>query len=188
MARPQTIEDDALITRLSGVFRAVGYAGASLSLLTEATGLQKASLYHRFPGGKRQMAEEVIGAAVDWYKTNVFAPLAGDGPPRERLATVIRNLDDFYAAGGKACLLNMLAAPAEAEGPFAAPIRDAFNAIIDSFAGISRACGQDAAIARTRAERAVMLLHGSLVLSRGLQSSAPFRSFLAALPAELHCE
>lgn len=185
MARPQTIDDDDLIARLSGVFRAVGYAGASLSLLTQATGLQKASLYHRFPRGKQQMAEEVIAAAVAWYGANIFEPLKGGGAPEARLATVARNLDDFYASGGKACLLNMLAAPAEADGPFAAPIRAALEAIVEAFAGIARDAGHDAAAARARAERTAMLLHGSLVMSRGLGSSEPFRSFLSALPEEL---
>ena len=50
MARPQSVQDQDLMQRLSCVFRDVGYDGASLSILSEATGLKKASLYHRFPG------------------------------------------------------------------------------------------------------------------------------------------
>ncbi|PKP72707.1 MAG: TetR/AcrR family transcriptional regulator [Alphaproteobacteria bacterium HGW-Alphaproteobacteria-6] len=185
MARPQTIEDDALIARLSGVFRDAGYKGASLGLLAEGCGLQKASLYHRFPGGKQQMAEEVIAAALDWYEVNIFAPLRGEGTPRERLAAVGQALTAFYADGRKACLLNMLAAPPEADGPFAAAIRGAFTAIIDAFCDLAREAGHDEAQARARATRVVMLLHGSLVLSRGLGSSEPFHAFLASLPGAL---
>jgi len=62
MARRATIEDDDLICKLTDVFRNVGYDGASLAVLADATGLKKASLYHRFPGGKEQMAEEVFKA------------------------------------------------------------------------------------------------------------------------------
>lgn len=185
MARPQSVDDDDLISRLSGVFRDVGYKGASLGLLADSTGLQKASLYHRFPGGKQQMAEEVITAAVSWYEVNIFAPLRGDGTPRERLAAVGQRLAEFYADGRKACLLNMLAAPPEADGPFAAAIRGAFAAIIDAFRDLASEAGHDAPEAGRRASRAVMLLHGSLVLSRGLGSCEPFHAFVASLPGEL---
>jgi len=185
MARPQSVDDDALIARLSGAFRDVGYKGASLGLLAETTGLQKASLYHRFPGGKQQMAEEVIAAALNWYEVNIFAPLRGDGTPRERLTMIGSQLAVFYADGRKACLLNMLAAPPDSDGPFAAAIRGAFEAIIAAFCGLAREAGHDAGTARARATRAVMLLHGSLVLARGLGSSEPFRAFLDSLPDEL---
>lgn len=185
MARPQSVDDEALIARLSGAFRDVGYKGASLGLLAETSGLQKPSLYHRFPGGKQQMAEEVIAAAVTWYEVNIFAPLRGDGTPRERLDAVGGRLAEFYADGRKACLLNMLAAPPDSDGPFAAAIRGAFAAIIEAFCGLAREAGHDEATARARATRAVMLLHGSLVLSRGLGSSEPFRAFLAGLPDDL---
>ncbi len=45
-----------LITILDDVFRRRGYEGATLSVLSRACGLGKASLYHHFPGGKDEMA------------------------------------------------------------------------------------------------------------------------------------
>ncbi|MEO0971892.1 MAG: helix-turn-helix domain-containing protein, partial [Pseudomonadota bacterium] len=60
MPRPASINDDDLLDRLSSVFREVGYEEASMALLASASGLKKASLYHRFPGGKEQMAREVL--------------------------------------------------------------------------------------------------------------------------------
>src|SRR5437762_12723369 len=50
----------ALLPVLGEVFRAHGYEGATLALITEATGLGKGSLYHFFPGGKAQMAAAVL--------------------------------------------------------------------------------------------------------------------------------
>jgi TetR/AcrR family transcriptional regulator, lmrAB and yxaGH operons repressor len=185
VARPQSIEDDALISRLGCVFRDVGYEGASLALLSEATGLKKASLYHRFPRGKQQMADEVITAALNWYTVNIFEPMRGEGTPADRLAAVRQRLDEFYAAGRQACLLNMLAAPREVDGPFSAAIKTALEAIIDAFAGLAKETGLDRTAARARAERVVMLLHGCLVISRGLGSSEPFQRFLASLEDEL---
>lgn len=185
MARPQSINDPTLLQRLGCVFREVGYDGASLALLSKATGLQRASLYHRFPGGKQQMADEVIGAALAWFEANVFAHLRGSEPPGERLGSVIANLDSFYASGRQACLLNLMAAASEAPGPFAPAIKTAFEALIAAFAGLARNAGHDVDIAQGRAERTVMLLHGSLVLSRGLGSSASFQTFLRTLDKEL---
>jgi TetR/AcrR family transcriptional repressor of lmrAB and yxaGH operons len=185
MARPQSIDEEELIFRLATVFRDVGYEGASLALLSEATGLQKASLYHRFPGGKRQMAEEVLGSALAWFAENVLTPLKGAGSPKARLALVAEQLDGFYSGGYKACLLNMLTSPRAEDGPFTSAIKGAFEALIEAFATLARDAGHAPKPATRRAERAVMLLQGSLVLSRGLRSTEPFRAFLRGLPDDL---
>jgi AcrR family transcriptional regulator len=77
MPRPRSIEEDDLIGRLARVFREVGFEGASLSILAQATGLQRASLYHRFPGGKQQMAEEVLTTTGAWLEAKVLQVLSG---------------------------------------------------------------------------------------------------------------
>jgi AcrR family transcriptional regulator len=54
------------------LFRQFGYDGVTLSKISQATGLGKASLYHYFPGGKAEMAE-VAGRSVarDEYFTDL---------------------------------------------------------------------------------------------------------------------
>ena len=74
MGRKATVDEADLLCRLSNVFRDVGYEAATLTMLAQATGLQKASLYHRFPEGKEQMAREVLQDAAAW-----LADLAGVG-------------------------------------------------------------------------------------------------------------
>lgn len=182
MARPQNIDDEALIAALAGVFRDYGFEGASLTRLADAAGLQKASLYHRFPGGKEQMASEVLTAAYAWLQEKIIAPLRSSAPPMDRLKTVSAELRRFYDCGRKACLLNMLASPIAADGPFAAPIRSALELLIDGFAGLAREAGASQRIARRRGENAVALLQGSLVLARGLGDERPFSRFLGELP------
>lgn len=185
MARPRSIEEDALLARLALAFSETGYDGASLAVLAKATGLQKASLYHRFPGGKQQMAEEVLAATRQWLDTQILAPLAAPGLPRDRLAVVIRHLDGFYQGGTRACLLNMLSSPRIEDGPFAPAIRAAFAALIGALAALAEDAGLDPPTARRRAERAVMLLQGALVLARGTGSAAPFQAVLDDLPDDL---
>ncbi|MEK7265576.1 MAG: TetR/AcrR family transcriptional regulator [Pseudomonadota bacterium] len=185
MARPKSIGEDELLSRLENVFREVGYEAASLAVLSKATGLQKASLYHRFPRGKAQMAQEVLSAALDCFTQQVIAPLNAAGDPEKRLALAASNLDQYYFGGRKACLLNIFASPDIDGGPFQPSIRAAFEALLKAFAKIARDGGAPASEARQRAERAVALLQGSLVLSRGLQNHAPFKRFLKELPSEI---
>lgn len=185
MARPLSVQDEQLIDRLSHTFRAVGYDGASLADLSKATGLSKAALYHRFPGGKQQMAAEVLSAAAGWYEEQVLAPLRTAEAPGERLAAVVRQLDRFYASGRQACLLNMLSAPRNEDSPFASAIKECFEKLISAFAAFAEEAGRSREDARRRAERTVVSLHGSLVLSRGLGSDAPFKTFLASLADDL---
>jgi TetR/AcrR family transcriptional repressor of lmrAB and yxaGH operons len=183
MARPRSIEEPALIAALARVFADVGYEGASLARLSRAAGLKKPSLYHRFPGGKQQMAEEVLAAVGVWLQDEVLNVLNGPGTPADRLARVAANLDGFYRGGRQSCLLNMLSSPHIAEGPFAPTIRSAFDQLVSGLAGLAADAGLPAP--RQGAERAVMLLQGSLVMSRGLGTTEPFRNFLKMLPAEL---
>lgn len=185
MARKALIENDALIDRLSATFRDVGYEAASLALLSEATGLKKASLYHRFPGGKEQMGLEVLQEAGRWLTQHVLGPLAGLGTPRERIIAMTRELDSFYQGGKQACLLNLLSSPIGEDSPFKSTIRQMFEAFVEALASVIADTGCPAGVAHERAERALVLIQGSLVLARGLGSTEPFRKALAALPDEL---
>jgi len=168
MPRQPTLNDADLLARLGRVFADMGYAGASLSALSEATGLKKASLYHRFPKGKEQMAREVLAATGAWLNEHVVEPLRGDAMPEQRVRAMIDRLDDLYSGGKQACLLNMLSSAHIHEGPFGKEIRAMFRAT-----------------ARRNAERMVMLLQGSLVLSRGMGTTKPFKDLLKRLPEEL---
>lgn len=185
MPRPSNIDNDELIARLAGVFQDVGYEGASMALLSQASGLQRASLYHRFPSGKQQMAEEVLRAAIDWAVAHVIGPLAGEGDVRKRWATARRGLDLLYDGGRRSCLLHMLMAPRNADGPFAEAIEAALTALVDAFAQLARDAGAPRAEAARTAQRAVALIQGSLILARGLRNPKPFRDTLAALEGEL---
>lgn len=185
MARKALVTDSELMERLSDAFRAAGYEGASLALLAESTGLKKASLYHRFPGGKEQMGLEVLRDAGEWLAGNVLAPLAGSGAPRERLVLMTRQLDAFYLGGRKACLLNLLSTPLGQDSPFKAAIRQLFEIFADSLTRVMIEAGVSPESAAVRAERALILIQGGLVLARGLDSPEPFQRVLATLPDEL---
>jgi TetR/AcrR family transcriptional regulator, lmrAB and yxaGH operons repressor len=185
MSRPTTIDDATLLRRLGDVFRSVGYEAASLADLAAAAGLQKASLYHRFPQGKEQMAREVLAATASWMDTNMLASLRTDKPPHERIRRLVARLHEMYAGGTKSCLLNMLSSPHAADGPFTQEIRALFEAFIDALARVAQDAGADRRNARLRAGRVVALIQGSLVLCRSMATPQHFEEALKAIPAEL---
>lgn len=185
MARPAKIKDSALLERLSDVFREVGYEAASLAVLSKASGLKKASLYHRFPGGKEQMAHEVMARAEAWLSEHILAPLKSGGAPEARIQAMIRSVDAFYSGGRQACLLNMLSSPRADHGPFSNLIKHAFEVWIEALSAVLTDAGFDEDTARFRAERAIALLQGSLVVSRGMGTTRPFQNCLANLEREL---
>jgi len=185
MPRPTSIADDDLLLRLTREFRRVGYEGATLATLSKATGLKKASLYHRFPGGKEQMAREVLSAADEWLEAHMLEPLRSDRPAAERIEAMIQELDRFYEGGRQACLLNVLAAPVGESGPFGDLVRDALEKWIAALAATLEDMGLDSTTAQHQARRAIALVEGSLVVARGLGTTEPFEECLSSLRREL---
>jgi AcrR family transcriptional regulator len=179
----KTTREEAL-TRIAEVFRAHGYDGTSLSRLSEATGLGRASLYHHFPGGKEEMAREVfnhLGAAVD---AHLLAPLRGTGSVEGRLRKHIRGVRAFYAAGSKNCLLGAITLSGGSD-LFKVELAASFRGWIDALAKLLRETGLTRGVARRRAEVAVAQIQGGLILARGLGDDAQFLRVLEALPAQL---
>lgn len=185
MGRAQAIDDDELLARLTTTFREVGYEAASLSLLAEAAGLKKASLYHRFPGGKEEMAQAVLQSAAELLDAQVLQVLEGDGSPEHRVAQALDALRRFYTGGKQACLLNMLAAGHIASNAFTPMITTMFDRLTHGFARVARDGGQGEAQSRMAARRAVMLLQGSLVMARGTGDPSPFEEALEMIRSSL---
>lgn len=180
--RASKLTDEQLIDRIAAVFRHYGYAGASLTNLSEATGLERASLYHRFPGGKEQMAEAVLLYLGKQLEINLFAPLRAPGEPESKLTLVVKVIDAFYQSGHLPCILETLSL----EGATPA-IRQALStmtaALIEALAGLARELGAEtSAQAWERATAAVGAIEGSLVLVRLTADQAHFKSAVNRLP------
>src|SRR5258708_31154269 len=97
-----------LLPLLAEVFRSHGYEGATLALIGEATGLGKGSLYHFFPGGKAQMAAEVLSEIDHWFEVNVFAPLRKSDAPAEAIAGMIKAVENYFRSGQRMRLDGLL--------------------------------------------------------------------------------
>ncbi len=184
MARPETITDVELTRRLARVFRHNGYEGASLSRLAGEAQLTKAALYHRYPGGKEDMALAVLRQADEEMDNGVALALAASGDPRQRLAGMARTIEDFYEGGARCCLIDLFSVegtPDKVRAPLAQGVRD----WIMSIAALLAEAGMDDAEAAARAEDAIVSIEGALVVSRALGDSGPFLRVVRNLPEAL---
>ncbi|MBI5068768.1 MAG: TetR/AcrR family transcriptional regulator [Deltaproteobacteria bacterium] len=174
---------EEVLDRLMAAFRKHGYDGASLAELSKRTGLGKSSLYHHFPGGKEQMAVEVL-AHLDRTLRPVFASLSDGRPPDAKLAGLLDAVSAFYGDGKVACLLERLCASAD-RSRFARPLRASFASFMGAFEQLCREAGLPLAAARARAESAVVRIEGGLVVSAGTGDTGVFQRTLRDLRERL---
>jgi TetR/AcrR family transcriptional repressor of lmrAB and yxaGH operons len=170
--RPAKVADAAVADALVAAFRRDGYAGAAIRDLCDATGLKSASLYHRFPHGKADMALAALGRTGEAFGKAVVAPLEGPGDPAARLRRSAAGLRRFYAGGRSACLLAVLGASEAPE-----PVRQAIGAALlrwrDTLTAALAEAGSEAPA--DEAEDRIAAVQGALVLARGTGSTAAFR-------------
>lgn len=170
--------------RLINVFRSYGYEGATLSRISQATGLGRASLYHHFPSGKKEMVQAVLDYVEELFEATVFEPLRSPGEPRSRLQSMSQSLNQFYNCGRDACLLSVFSL-GESNDLFGDRVHRALKAWIDGLVQVLTDAGLPPEMARQRAEDAVIEIQGALILSRGLGSTEPFERTLQQLPEKL---
>ena len=183
MARPK-VDDETLFNALTELFRERGYDGVSLSQIAERTGLQKASLYHRFPGGKEEMVLAVLERAGAWLENNAFEPLRGTGDLKKRLINFSKCLREFYEDGDASCLLYTLSFSPE-DSDVRKSIKLGMSYWIQILTEVLQEAGNNKKLARRRAEDILARLQGTLIVARGISNSEPFLRFLRELPSEV---
>ncbi|KAF1017434.1 MAG: putative HTH-type transcriptional regulator YxaF [Stenotrophomonas maltophilia] len=183
MPQVKKIDDAALLDRLALTFKDVGYEGASLAVISEATGLKKSSLYHRFPNGKEEMAQEVLAQVGRILDAEVFPLLAADAPVGDKLARFVAAMDGVYANGRQSCLLNMLSPPRGTHDRRGEAIASTFQRLQAALSRVAQERGIAAPQADLLAEQVLVEMHGALVVARGMDNPAVFERALTRLPA-----
>jgi AcrR family transcriptional regulator len=181
--RPVKVAERKVFARVSKVFREKGYEGTSYADLMAATGLVKASLYHRFPGGKEEIVEAILSEVDREFSEYVLRPAWQEGSPRERARQMARRLQEFYRSGSCWCLLDTITLSSSLR-----TVRHAGRSMefwVESFARLARDAGVPSRLARARAEDAVAGIEGALIVSRVTKNRRPFLRALESLPTHL---
>lgn len=179
-----SMHQETLLPILFQLFRQYGYEGVSLSKISAATTLGKASLYHHFPGGKAEMLTATLSYSQQWFDKNILQVLASDGEAVDRLQQMCDRLNELYGAGEQPCLLATLTV-GPARSVFHETVKLRLERFIAAIARLLYESGVPKALAQQRAEDAIIALQGALILSRGLDSPAPFKRVIAQLPQKL---
>ncbi len=172
-------EKSDAIALVAEVFRELGYEGASMSSITARTRLSKGSLYHFFPGGKEEMAAEIMANIDAWFVNEMFRPLEQD-EPRAAIARMWETTDTYFRSGRRVCLIGAFALD-ETRDRFAGAIQGYFKRWIDALAGALMRAGVRTAEAHALAEEAVVGIQGALTLARALGDEGVFGRTLERL-------
>lgn len=169
---------------LLDLFRQLGYDGATLSKIAQATGLGKASLYHHFPGGKNEMVNTVLIALEQELEQIALETLQSEGDVLTRLQKMCDRISSAYDGGQKPCLLAALMLDS-AKVMFQERVQALLQLWIEAIATVLMGAGMDKELARQRGEDGVIAIQGALVLSQGLGNPAPFQRVIQQLPKQL---
>ncbi|MEM7221237.1 MAG: TetR/AcrR family transcriptional regulator [Pseudomonadota bacterium] len=173
----------ALLAPLYEVFVRQGYHGASLTDLARGCGRGKASLYHHFPGGKREMLDLLIRHSAERLETLAYGHLRRDADPPRRLRRFIDGFAAYTDGGRRNCLLGVLSATTpELLGDALGARQQEWRALLES---TLRDAGAGKKSARHLARSVLARLYGSLALDRLEPEDESFRRTCKRLKKEL---
>lgn len=170
--------DAEIFKGLGTVLRSRGYDGASLNELANATGLKKASLYHRFPGGKQEMAAAVLTHLGQWVEEHIFNALSDENmSPKERVINGVAGIKELYNGGSEICIFRALSMESGLE-LFHKQISDGMQQWINAFKNVGISFHLTPKVAEERAIETLVKIQGSLVVSKGLNDLSVFENAL----------
>lgn len=169
---------------LAEVFREHGYEGASLSLISRATGLGKGSLYHFFPGGKEEMAAAVLTDIESWFEIHVFTPLANASELEPAIIAMFEAVHDYFNSGRRVCLVGALGL-SDARDRFTEAVRRYFVRWVGVLTDALQRVGHPREDAEALAEEVVAGIQGAIVLARALNRPDVFERITYQLRGKL---
>jgi AcrR family transcriptional regulator len=140
-----------------------------MAVLSHATGLQKASLYHHFPGGKNEMLETAVLATIVELERRVFRFLETNDDAADRIRQVLDGFAVYTNGGRRSCLLAVIAQSSVAEN-FQSRISAQFDAWIARLSKTLVEFGCEPNRGDSLALETLETLYGSLAVGRLLGS------------------
>ncbi len=169
---------DRILGASAELFRRQGYAGTGLKQIVTRAAAPFGSIYHFFPGGKAQLAEEVIRSGGVFY-LSIFEAYMDAAPD---VVTGIGRFFDGAAAlleatgYADACPIETIALEvASTNEPLRQATADVFESWIGGIGARFESAGVDAAAARELAFFLINALEGAFVLSRAMRTTEAVR-------------
>lgn len=157
------------------LFREQGYSGTAFSDVIAHSGAPRGSIYHHFPGGKAQLAEEAVAWAAQAIAARLDEALAQErdaaGVLRAFLSPWREVLErsDFRAG----CPLVAITVETEVPPRLAAAVASAFAGWQELLAARLRSVGIPRARAHTLASLTLAAIEGAVLLCRAQRDTAP---------------
>lgn len=169
---------ERMVRSAAYLFRERGFSGTAFSDVIAHSGAPRGSIYHHFPGGKMQLAEEAVRYSGEFISAGVRAATRDDDPVaavRAFLGWWRRVLvkSDFRAG----CPIVAVTVESQLSGPAA----DAFGRWADALATGLTAAGAAPARAKRLATLIVSAVEGATLLCRASRSLDPLDDVTAEL-------
>lgn len=166
---------------LYSTFRKVGYDGATLVALSQATGLGKASLYYHFPGGKQEMAEELLRSSVAELNQLAFKHLGKKKKkPSERLQRFLSGFSEYVSQGQENCLAAVFVLGG-ARTKFQDPIKQQTESWLVQLSNAFSDTGLSDKKAHRKSLEMLTSLYGALCIARMLDDPGVFQQTVTRL-------
>ncbi len=175
-APTETPTRERILYAAAELFRRQGYAGTGLKQVLAEAEAPFGSMYHFFPGGKEELAEEVLATGGRFFLA-LYEGIAAEAPDLE---STVR---DFFAGAGQtlvatgyqdACPIATVAGEiASTHDRLRRSAAAAFESWIAAFEADAIEAGVGPAAARPLAISVVAILEGAFLLCRSLQSTEP---------------
>ena len=178
-ARDAVPTRDRIVYSSAELFRRQGYAGTGLKQIAQEADATLGSIYHFFPGGKEQLAEEVLRTGGRFFLA-LYESIAAGAPG---LVSTVR---DFFTGAGEtlvatnfadACPIATVAGEiASTHEVLRVATADVFESWLDAVEADAAEAGIAPDRARALAVSVLALLEGAFLLSRSERSLEPMRS------------
>jgi AcrR family transcriptional regulator len=178
----RTDSRERMIMSAALLFRRQGIEGTSFSDVLDHSGAPRGSIYHHFPGGKAQLAEEATRYAGDFISAGLAAALTTDDPVAAIRRFISSWLDILRAADfADGCPI----VAAAVEGDRTPGAREAAGAAFARWEELLTSAIEDHGLPRDRARGiatlAIAATEGAIVLARAQRSTEPLERVAAEI-------
>lgn len=177
-----------MIASASQLFQSQGYAATGLKQILADSGAPRGSMYFHFPGGKEELAAEVVADHAARFADGLRQAIAGAPSALVAAQLALRLLADQLEASACAsgCPVTVIALEmANRSEPLREATRSAYQQWIALVSERLVAEGLERAEANQRGRALLSAIEGALVLSRAFGDAGPLHDLEAVLPALL---